>query len=88
MQRSICPSRWSPASNAALVVLVVIAAIIGEMAGALGPMLGGTRRYDGPIGKSDRAFAFGLLGFLHRHRLGAGQLDHDLSRRAARCFPR
>jgi CDP-diacylglycerol--glycerol-3-phosphate 3-phosphatidyltransferase len=50
--------------NAALVVLVVIAAIIGEMAGALGPMLGGTRRYDGPLGKSDRAFAFGLLGFL------------------------
>ena len=27
--------------NAPLVVLVVIAAIIGEMAGALGPMLGG-----------------------------------------------
>jgi CDP-diacylglycerol--glycerol-3-phosphate 3-phosphatidyltransferase len=50
--------------NAALVVLVVIAAIIGEMAGALGPMLGGTRRYDGPLGKSDRAFAFGLLAFL------------------------
>ena len=50
--------------NAALVVLVVIAAIIGEMAGALGPLLGGTRRYDGPLGKSDRAFAFGLLGFL------------------------
>jgi CDP-diacylglycerol--glycerol-3-phosphate 3-phosphatidyltransferase len=50
--------------NAPLVVLVVIAAIIGEMAGALGPMLGGTRRYDGPLGKSDRAFAFGALGFL------------------------
>ena len=50
--------------NAALVVLVVIAAIIGEMAGALGPMLGGARRYDGPLGKSDRAFAFGTLGFL------------------------
>ena len=27
-------------------------------------MLGGTRRYDGPLGKSDRAFAFGLLAFL------------------------
>jgi CDP-diacylglycerol--glycerol-3-phosphate 3-phosphatidyltransferase len=50
--------------NAPLVVLVVIAAIVGEMAGALGPMLGATRRYDGPLGKSDRAFAFGLLGFL------------------------
>lgn len=50
--------------NAPLVVLVVIAAIVGEMAGALGPMLGGTRRYDGPLGKSDRALAFGLLGLL------------------------
>jgi CDP-diacylglycerol--glycerol-3-phosphate 3-phosphatidyltransferase len=50
--------------NAALVVLVVILAIIGEMAGALGPLLGAQRRYDGPLGKSDRAFAFGLLAFL------------------------
>jgi CDP-diacylglycerol--glycerol-3-phosphate 3-phosphatidyltransferase len=50
--------------NAPLVVLVVVAAIIGEMAGALGPMLGGVRRYDGPLGKSDRALAFGLLAFL------------------------
>jgi CDP-diacylglycerol--glycerol-3-phosphate 3-phosphatidyltransferase len=50
--------------NAPLVVLVVVAAIIGEMAGALGAMLGGERRYDGPLGKSDRALAFGLLAFL------------------------
>jgi len=50
--------------NPALVVLVVILAIIGEMAGALGPLLGAPRRYDGPLGKSDRAFAFGLLAVL------------------------
>ena len=50
--------------NAPLVVLVVILGIVGEMAGALGPMLGGQRRYDGPLGKSDRAFAFGTLAFL------------------------
>jgi len=50
--------------NAVLVVLVVILAIIGEMAGALGPLLGAPRRYDGPLGKSDRAFAFGFLAFL------------------------
>jgi len=54
--------------NPALVVLVVILAIIGEMAGALGPLLGAPRRYDGPLGKSDRAFAFGLLAGL----IGAG----------------
>lgn len=50
--------------NPYLVVLVVILGLIGEMAGALGPMLGTGRRYDGPLGKSDRAVAFGLLGFL------------------------
>ena len=50
--------------NATLVVLVVIAGIIAEMTGALGPMIGASRRYDGPLGKSDRAFAFGLLAVL------------------------
>src|SRR4029079_7918784 len=50
--------------DAQLVVLVVIDGIIVEMAGALGPMLGGKRRYNGPLGKSDRAFAFGLLAVL------------------------
>jgi CDP-diacylglycerol--glycerol-3-phosphate 3-phosphatidyltransferase len=25
-------------------------------------VVGGSRRYDGPLGKSDRAFLFGLLG--------------------------
>jgi CDP-diacylglycerol--glycerol-3-phosphate 3-phosphatidyltransferase len=42
--------------------LVIVAACLSEMAGALGPMVGAARRYDGPMGKSDRAFAFGALG--------------------------
>jgi CDP-diacylglycerol---glycerol-3-phosphate 3-phosphatidyltransferase len=50
--------------NAPLVALVVVAGIVAEMAGALGPMVGVRRRYDGPLGKSDRAFAFGLLAVL------------------------
>jgi CDP-diacylglycerol--glycerol-3-phosphate 3-phosphatidyltransferase len=58
------PFALIPGVDAQLVVLVVIAGIIGEMAGALGPMLGGTRQYNGPLGKSDRAFAFGLLAVL------------------------
>lgn len=45
-----------------LVVLVVVLAVISEYAGVLGPMVGASRRYDGPMGKSDRAFAFGVLG--------------------------
>jgi CDP-diacylglycerol--glycerol-3-phosphate 3-phosphatidyltransferase len=47
--------------NAPLVVLIVLLGIVAEMTGALGPVLGTERRYDGPFGKSDRAFAFGLL---------------------------
>ena len=45
-----------------LVVLVVVLAVISEDAGVLGPMVGASRRYDGPMGKSDRAFCFGVLG--------------------------
>jgi CDP-diacylglycerol--glycerol-3-phosphate 3-phosphatidyltransferase len=41
--------------------LVWLAAVC-EMAGVLGAVAGATRRYDGPCGKSDRAFAFGALG--------------------------
>jgi phosphatidylglycerophosphate synthase len=50
--------------NAPLVVLVVVAGIVAEMTGALGPMVGAKRSYAGPFGKSDRAFAFGLLAVL------------------------
>lgn len=42
--------------------LVVLLAAISEYAGVLGLMVGASRRYDGPMGKSDRAFVFGALG--------------------------
>lgn len=41
---------------------VIVLAVISEYAGALGPLAGASRRYDGPMGKSDRAFVFGALG--------------------------
>jgi CDP-diacylglycerol--glycerol-3-phosphate 3-phosphatidyltransferase len=44
------------------VMAVVGLAGLAEFAGALGPMVGAPRRYDGPFGKSDRALAFGALG--------------------------
>lgn len=47
-----------------LVIGVVIMAALVEYAGVLGLMVGASRRYDGPMGKSDRAFVFGLLGLL------------------------
>jgi CDP-diacylglycerol--glycerol-3-phosphate 3-phosphatidyltransferase len=45
------------------VILAVVIAIIGEMTGILGQVVGASRRYDGPMGKSDRAAIFGILGF-------------------------
>jgi CDP-diacylglycerol--glycerol-3-phosphate 3-phosphatidyltransferase len=48
--------------SAPLVVVIVVLACLTEFAGALGPMVGAARRYDGPMGKSDRALVFGLLG--------------------------
>ncbi len=44
------------------VATVIVLAVISEFAGVLGPMVGASRRYDGPMGKSDRAFVFGALG--------------------------
>jgi CDP-diacylglycerol---glycerol-3-phosphate 3-phosphatidyltransferase len=44
------------------VVIVVLLAALSELAGVLGQGLGASRRYDGPLGKSDRALVFGALG--------------------------
>ncbi|NLD14541.1 MAG: CDP-alcohol phosphatidyltransferase family protein [Gammaproteobacteria bacterium] len=47
-----------------LVGLVMVLAVISELAGVLGQVHGNGRRYDGPMGKSDRAFAISLTGVL------------------------
>ena len=52
------------------VVLLTVFASLTEMAGVVAQALGGSRRYDGPMGKSDRALLFGLIALL----LGAGVL--------------
>jgi CDP-diacylglycerol--glycerol-3-phosphate 3-phosphatidyltransferase len=44
-----------------IIVLLVIAAIISEMTGVIAIQIGASRRYDGPMGKSDRAFVFGAI---------------------------
>ena len=40
---------------------VILAATVAEMAGLVAVMTGASRRFDGPMGKSDRAFVFSLL---------------------------
>ena len=53
-----------PAFNAPLIVMIVLLAILTEMTGVVAAQVGASRRYDGPMGKSDRAFLFGALGLL------------------------
>ena len=46
------------------VVAFAISAILAEYAGVLGAMTGGGRGYEGPLGKSDRALALGIIAAL------------------------
>lgn len=46
------------------VVAFSLAAFLTEFVGVLGEPLGSKRRYDGPLGKSDRAVALGLIAVL------------------------
>lgn len=41
--------------------VIVALAIMTEMAGIVAVQIGASRRYDGPMGKSDRAFIFGTI---------------------------
>lgn len=47
-----------------LIVAIVLLAVLTEMAGMVAVQIGASRRYDGPMGKSDRAFIFGALGLI------------------------
>ena len=56
------PFAFLPHFSPAWVGAVIVLAVISEMAGTVAVMTGASRRYDGPLGKSDRAFVFGALG--------------------------
>lgn len=47
-----------------LITTIVVLAIIAEMTGVIALQIGQKRRYDGPMGKSDRALVFGLISIL------------------------
>ena len=53
-----------PGVSGWIVAGLVMTGILVEMTGIVGVQIGASRRYDGPVGKSDRAFVFGLLAFL------------------------
>lgn len=54
------------------VILAVVCAATAELTGVLGPTIGASRRYDGPMGKSDRAVVFGALALWLGFGLPAG----------------
>ncbi len=58
------PLALVPGFSLRLVVIITILAIISEMTGVVAIQIGAGRRYDGPMGKSDRAFVVGLLALL------------------------
>ena len=51
-------------SNLYLIVIFISLSIVNEFSGLLGKVISGQRRYEGPMGKSDRAFVMGLYGLL------------------------
>lgn len=53
-----------PEVSVVLLALIIFFAVISEYAGVMAPLVGVARRYDGPMGKSDRAALFGLLSIV------------------------
>jgi len=62
------PFAFLPPFEALWIGAVIWLAALSEMAGVLALMVGAARRYDGPMGKSDRAFVFGAMALW----IGAG----------------
>lgn len=58
------PFALVPGISPLFVVTVILLSVLAEMAGVVAVQIGASRRYDGLMGKSDRAFAFGLLALL------------------------
>lgn len=58
------PFIFVPVVSPTLIMGIVILGIISEMTGVIAIQVGADRRYDGPMGKSDRAFIFSLVSIL------------------------
>ena len=69
----LLPFARVPGVSAPLVVVIVALAGVTEAAGLAAVAIGASRRYDGPMGKSDRALVFGALGLLLALGVGAGR---------------
>lgn len=68
------PLALVPGFDPRLILAIVMLSVLTEMTGIIGVQIGASRRYDGPFGKSDRAFVFGLLGLLLGFGLDLGRI--------------
>tara|TARA_B100000900_G_scaffold199477_2_gene169151 strand:+ start:2622 stop:3224 length:603 start_codon:yes stop_codon:yes gene_type:complete len=48
-----------------LAIIFIVLSVINEFCGLLAKVVSGNRRYDGPMGKSDRAFLIGLICIIY-----------------------
>ena len=55
------PFLYIEAIKSEYVILFIFLSIINEFCGVLAKLISGSRRYDGPMGKSDRAFLVGII---------------------------
>ncbi len=67
---ALVPEVWAP-----LIALFIWLALLTEYAGVAGLLIGGGRRYEGPMGKSDRATLIGACGLA----LGSGLLGDTIT---------
>ncbi|MDR2310782.1 MAG: CDP-alcohol phosphatidyltransferase family protein [Brucellaceae bacterium] len=58
----ILPFLWIAPFQPQWIAVIIVLALLTEIAGLLALSVGASRRYDGPMGKSDRALLFGILG--------------------------
>jgi CDP-diacylglycerol--glycerol-3-phosphate 3-phosphatidyltransferase len=68
------PLALVPAFNPYLIIFITIGGLLTEITGLVAIQIGAERRYDGPMGKSDRATVLGTLAFF----AGAGWLESGL----------
>lgn len=67
-----------PGLSAAAIVAFVLLALLSEFCGVLGVQIGASRRYDGPMGKSDRALLLGGIALLLGFGMSSGVWLHAL----------
>jgi len=53
-----------------IIVVFICLGIVNEFAGVMAKIVSGDRRYDGPMGKSDRAFVIAVYGLLQFFGVG------------------